>query len=208
MTLTPTSNGRRGGQTKVSLPRLKRFIQLVSSGLTLGQSAKGIGIGDQTRRDWMRRGQLELVRISDDGHDPFDDLDTSERGWPTEQTWTQIPPDFDPYEWPFVVFAVAVEKALAEFEARNVAIIQRAASGAPAQDGRPAVEPTWTAAAWLLERRFPELYGRSEARIKQAMEVTLRPAGTSGDAAPLTVDDLEASLREMEAVEAERSRQS
>jgi len=44
----------------------------------------------------------------------------------------------------------AVKKAEAEAQIRNVAIIQKAA------------QETWQAAAWWLERRYPELWGRKD----------------------------------------------
>jgi transposase len=62
------------------------------------------------------------------------------------------------YEWlergrkaktgPFAAFADAIQKAQADAETRNVALIAKAA-----QDG------TWTAAAWWLERKHPERWG-------------------------------------------------
>jgi transposase len=58
----------------------------------------------------------------------------------------------------FAHFAQAIEKAEADAAVRNVAIIQQAA-----RDG------TWTAAAWWLERRYPEDYGRRER-----VDVTIR----------------------------------
>jgi hypothetical protein len=61
------------------------------------------------------------------------------------------------YEWmrkgargqmPYAAFAEAVHKALAEAESRNLATILKASG------------KYWVAAAWLLERRYPEKYGR------------------------------------------------
>jgi hypothetical protein len=54
-------------------------------------------------------------------------------------------------ETPFAEFADAIQKAQADAETRNVALIAKAA-----QDG------TWTAAAWWLERKYPERWGRKE----------------------------------------------
>lgn len=51
-------------------------------------------------------------------------------------------------EEPFVEFSNAIEKALAHAEIRDVAIIGKAA------------EENWQAAAWRLERKFPERWGR------------------------------------------------
>jgi hypothetical protein len=54
-------------------------------------------------------------------------------------------------------FLEAVEKGRAEAEARSVAIITRAA-----------IDGTWTAAAWYLERTSPARYGR---RVETTVEV-------------------------------------
>lgn len=55
-------------------------------------------------------------------------------------------------EWrkDFPEFSEAVEKARAEAEARNVAMVQTAARS------------TWHAAAWWLERSFPSRFGRRD----------------------------------------------
>lgn len=53
-------------------------------------------------------------------------------------------------EAPFVELSNAVEKALAHAEIRDVAIIGRSA------------ESDWKAAAWRLERKFPNRWGRKE----------------------------------------------
>jgi hypothetical protein len=61
------------------------------------------------------------------------------------------------YEWmkkgargqkPYAAFAEAVHKAIAESESRDLATILKAST------------KYWVAAAWRLERRFPEKYGR------------------------------------------------
>lgn len=56
----------------------------------------------------------------------------------------------------FVKFADAVEKALAEAEMRDVVIIGKAA------------EEQWQAAAWRLERKFPEKWGRQKIDIEHS----------------------------------------
>lgn len=54
-------------------------------------------------------------------------------------------------EAPYVEFSNAVEKALAEAEMRDVMLIGKAAS------------EQWQAAAWRLERKFPQRWGRRVA---------------------------------------------
>ena len=54
-------------------------------------------------------------------------------------------------------FSEAVEKAQADTEARDVALIAKAAA-----------EGNWKAAAWRLERKFPERWGRREHHLVDA----------------------------------------
>lgn len=60
-------------------------------------------------------------------------------------------------EAPFVEFSNAIEKALAEAEMRDVVLIGKAAA------------EQWQAAAWRLERKFPQRWGRRVA-IEDAKE--------------------------------------
>ena len=61
-------------------------------------------------------------------------------------------------------FAAAIEKAETDAHVRNVAIIQKAA------------QDTWTAAAWWLERKFPQDWARRE-----------KHEHTGDNGAPLTI---------------------
>jgi transposase len=64
-------------------------------------------------------------------------------------------------EKPYKQFADAVDQAMAESEARDLAVILKAA------------EKNWTAAAWRLERRFPDRYGRHDrTKVEAKVEVT------------------------------------
>lgn len=67
-------------------------------------------------------------------------------------------------EEPFVDFCNAVEKALAEGEVRDLVIISNAAT------------TDWRAAAWKLERKFPDKWGRKE-RLEAKMEHTGKDGG-------------------------------
>ncbi len=74
----------------------------------------------------------------------------------------------------YMEFLEAVEKAEAQSVVRNVAIIQRAA------------EETWQAAAWWLERKRPDDWGRRQRMDigtdkDQPMEVVVRIGGKSKD---------------------------
>lgn len=73
----------------------------------------------------------------------------------------------------FRAFRAAVKKAQADAEVRNVGIVLKAA-------------PThWQAAAWWLERSFPDRYGR-RTRIDADVNVTAKPMV---DVSKLTLDE-------------------
>ena len=91
-------------------------------------AAAHAGIGESTFYAWLDRGRKELARLA-----------ASSRAKPKAS------------ETPFVEFLEAIQKAQADAETRNVALIAKAA-----QDG------TWTAAAWWLERKYPERWGRKD----------------------------------------------
>jgi hypothetical protein len=55
-------------------------------------------------------------------------------------------------------FRERVERAKAEGEVRNVAVISRAAG------------ESWQAAAWLLERMYPERWGKVSVRLREESE--------------------------------------
>ena len=64
------------------------------------------------------------------------------------------PDGSDPADAPYRAFRQRVDQARAEGETRNVAIIAQAAA------------QNWQAAAWLLERQFPERWARVSQREK------------------------------------------
>lgn len=57
----------------------------------------------------------------------------------------------DPQEAPYVEFCDVIQRALAHSEAADVAVIGQAARAGQ-----------WQAAAWRLERKFPQRYGRRD----------------------------------------------
>jgi len=107
-------------------------------------AAAHAGIGESTFYAWLDRGRKEVARLA-----------ASSRAKPRAS------------ETPFVEFLEAIQKAQADAETRNVALIAKAAQ-----------EGTWTAAAWWLERKYPERWGR-----KDRHEVT----GKDGEPFSITV---------------------
>lgn len=57
-------------------------------------------------------------------------------------------------------FWEAIQKAQSEAEIEKLLIISNAAKGKPTSDGVPGTAGQWQAAAWFLERKHPERYGR------------------------------------------------
>lgn len=87
--------------------------------------------------------------------------------------------DPNPDEEIYVDFVDAVEKARGQSEMRNVGLIQKAA-----------VDGTWQAAAWFLERSYPKRWGRSDR---------LEHVGADGGpvAVSVSLDELEAKVAEV-----------
>lgn len=68
-------------------------------------------------------------------------------------------------------FFDAVKEAEADCTKACLAVIRRAALGDPAH----AVVPQWTAAAWLLERRYPQEYGKVARILEPASDQKDQP---------------------------------
>jgi hypothetical protein len=96
----------------------------------------------------------------------------------TLRRWLKLgdPEGEDPHYQQHRELRAAIEQARGEAETRNVAIINQAAPS------------NWMAAAWLLERQYPERWGRPSQRQN------LEPAKT---AAPVKPDDPFAEVDEL-----------
>jgi transposase-like protein len=91
----------------------------------------------------------------------------------------------DPADEPYRAFRDACEKARAEGEARNVAIIASAS------------RRSWKAAAWLLERQHPERWGKTSVRARD--EAPPEPL-------PATVNEFDDPFAEVDELSARRGR--
>lgn len=105
-----------------------KIVQAIVGGNDNKVAAAYAGIGESTFYAWLERGRKERARLA-----------ASPNARPRAK------------ETPFVEFLASIEKAQADAEARNVALIAKAAA-----------EGTWTAAAWWLERKHPDRWGRKE----------------------------------------------
>lgn len=121
----PETAKRKGARPKLLDPdRQKNLIAAIRAGATHEAAAAHAGIGSTTFYRWMDRGRTEDERILN-GEKPL------------------------PEEAPYREIWESVQKAQADAEIRNIAVIQNAASTG-----------TWQAAAWWLERRMPSKYAR------------------------------------------------
>lgn len=128
--------------TKLTKKIQEDICRAVRAGNYIETAAAHVGINKTTLYDWMKRGAREKERIA---KNPRARVKKSEE--------------------PYVEFSNAIEKALADAEVRDVAIIANAA------------KENWTAAAWRLERKFPERWGRKErvqADVNHSGQVTER----------------------------------
>lgn len=107
-----------------------RIVTAIRAGNYIETAAAYAGINKSTLYSWLKRGERERQRVA-----------KNPRARVTQK------------ERPFVEFSNAVERALAEAEIRDVAVIGKAA------------EEQWQAAAWRLERKFPERWGRKKLDI-------------------------------------------
>lgn len=129
----------RGRPSKLTPKIQEEILRVIKSGNYIETACAYVGINKSTFYEWLKRGAREKDRVA---KNPRAKVRKSEK--------------------PYVDFSNAVEKALAQAEIRDVAIIGKAA------------EENWQAAAWRLERKFPERWGRKE---KYALEHTGKDGG-------------------------------
>ncbi len=133
--------GKGGRPTKLNEDVQHKICSAIRAGNYIETAAAYAGINKSTLYDWMKRGEREKQRVEKN---------------PRYRVRKR--------EEPFVEFSNAIEKALADAEIRDVAIIARAA------------EDVWQAAAWRLERKFPDRWGkkmRVEQEVKQEVSGTV-----------------------------------
>lgn len=116
-----------GRPLKLNEKMKEDLIKLIAAGNYIETAAAFSGIAHMTLRNWIRRGEREIQRLSED-------------------------PEVRPIksETPFKELAESIRKAQAESEMRDVMLIGKAAS------------EQWQAAAWRLERRYPDRWGKKE----------------------------------------------
>lgn len=157
--LEPRKEKRRAGRgTKLTLPRLERLVEVLMGGNYTVTACRYVGISEFTFHSWRMRGELELDRISSgvDGlqfMESFEGVnsDTGVDRATTDHMWNHRPARCKATEWPYVVFVLQTERAKAAAEISLVQGIQSAATGGD-----------WRTSSWMLERMYPEKFGRRE----------------------------------------------
>jgi len=159
----------RGRPTKCTPEVIERFGAYMAAGLYAEEAADLVGITPMTARRWLQWGEAALDAAGND-------LD-------------KVPPEKRAY----ANFCAVVRAKAAAAVARNVALIQEAATTNREGD--------WRAAAWFLEHRRPETWGRREVRQELsgrdgeplAVKLTLVPIHGPDDplAQPWTGQDTE-----------------
>lgn len=138
---------------KLDAARIKRVADAARKGKPRRLQAASAGVSRTTLQKWMQKGQ------------PITPVD--EHGKPL--------PDADPVypDTPYGRLVAAVDAADAEWEFTMLQEIEAAANGTHTNRFGEA-QHQWQAAAWLLERRNPDEYARTE---RSKVELTGKDGG-------------------------------
>lgn len=235
MTVDVVTARTPGRAPKLNPARARAFCDAVGVGLPQYVAASRAGLGRRTCEMYVRKGrdaEAELDRLLDrldpDTWEAFEALDDStpsdpswpDRGWPAlSQRDEAALALLAPREVLYVRFLREVEKAWANFEARNVALVQEAARGYDVEEtveeyeqpdggGQPVLvkrtirkrrERSWQAAMTLLERRIPDRW--SQTRRHQVTGAAGGPLEVDAPAGARMPDDLEPAARDANTAE-------
>lgn len=142
--MTPKQRGAK--PPSINDQRVQDLLRALRFGNYMDAACAAAGVGVTTVYRWINEGQDEAQRIETGGKP-------------------------NPHKAGYVEIMEAIERARGEAEARNVAVIQKAA-----QDG------TWQASAWWLERSRPQKWGRfTRTEIHGPNEGPLQVNVTSND---------------------------
>lgn len=183
----PATNPQGGRPSKLMQPEVAdNLVKAIELGVPIYIACQGVGISDQTFRNWLHRGQLEQEN-RDAGHDP-DDAE-------------------DPY---FQLYRQVIE-ARVKAATRNVAVIQKAAQGGTiieettrtitTPNGDVVEEktvkrqaPDWRAASWYLERSHRGEFGRDATQVEITTSATSAAALAEQERPPTLEEELAARL--------------
>ena len=124
-----------GRPAKINNPQVtERLCRAIALGSTYEMACRAAGIAYQTLRNYVRRAEQDEANGIEDS--------------------------------PYLSLLDALQKAEGEAVERWLAVIERAARGERRVNPKTGeeeivVHPQWQAAAWKLERRYPQTYGRN-----------------------------------------------
>ena len=148
-----------GRPSKLTEERQERIIQLIRGGNFASTAAEAAGISESTFYRWMKTGKesAEAIQKWDERVEAWNSLnDAQKRSQAHLRPSEEQQPDIENVI--FWEFYELVKSAEAEAEAKAVSLI------------RDAGEKTWQAAAWYLERKFKDKWGRQD-RIDHSGQV-------------------------------------
>lgn len=126
---------------KFSQEVAESIIGAIAAGAHIGTACDLAGITHKTYCDWVKRGGRLLLKAKQRAE---------AAGAPMEQVFDYVDP---PEERGFALFVDRLRKAFAQGQITYLSFIRRAA------------QKQWQAAAWMLERRWPEEWGRRRLEI-------------------------------------------
>jgi hypothetical protein len=132
--------GEKGRPSLLTRPLIRGFEQALKLGLTQSDACARLRIAGSTFAEWKRRGRVELQRIDDERRRLAHDREISILEVHVEPLNS---------EQIFLDFLEALEKGQADFVQEQLTRIHKAAR-----------RNSWQAAAWMLERRRPDEFGR------------------------------------------------
>ncbi len=178
---------KKGRPSKLS-PELTRVIcDAIRLGGYIETAVAYAGLSKETFYQWMKRGAKELERREKVGKDKERDYEitleqSKKEVYKKELQRRRERDETDKrergVEEAFVVFSDSIKKATSESELSYLGVIAKAARGGlvigrtttTSDDGSTHVvekfaKAEWTAAAWALERRNPEKWGRRQVEL-------------------------------------------
>ncbi|WP_284976091.1 hypothetical protein [Arthrobacter sp. efr-133-TYG-104] len=171
-----TRAGNPGRRSSLTLERIGKLSDLLAGGNFIISACRYSGISESTFHTWRLRGETEIDRVGSlpgvdvtdlllrGADDPTDPLSAA-------HLWQNRPAKFKASEWPFVVFAIVMERSRAAGEIRSVHAIQQAAAAGD-----------WRAAAWFLEHTAPQ-------RFRNRQQITVEESPLAAQHI-VTVDEL------------------
>lgn len=176
-----------GRPSKLTIEVQEKICTAIQLGGYIETAAAFGGVDKDTLYDWLKRGQREIDRRRRLGEEverenSFDQNQRQRKHRPEELERRRKREETDKVtrgaEQAYVAFSDSIKKALADAELGYLSVIHKAAKGGSVvsrittqnDDGTSTTSEKfsrseWTAAAWCLERRSPEKWGRRQVEV-------------------------------------------